>query len=336
MLTKPSGNPVLTADQVPYNVGTHRSCVFNAGVVKDRGEYLMVFRNDFDFIEGTPSFRGTNIGLARSADGLQWTVEPEPILTTEMIRDQWAHLFPARLLPGEIKRVYDPRISVFGEEVIFCLAMDTMHGVVGAIARTSDFKHYECLAITTPDNRNMVLFPEKVAGKFLRLERPFPVYGRGRPEAFEIWASKSADLRYWGDTRLVLGSEEVPYANSKIGPAAPPIRTERGWLCTIHAVEKVEEDLSAWHTGWRKIYHGGLILLDLEDPTKVIGIAKKPLIVPELPYETEGFRGSVIFPCGMILEDDGEVKIYYGSADTCVALATAQLDDLLATIEPIS
>ncbi len=335
MLTKSTSNPVLTADQVPFNAGTHRSCVFNAGVAKSKSEYLMAFRNDFNFIEGTAAFEGSNVGLARSGDGISWTVDPEPIITTEMIREQWAHLFPARLMPAEIQRVYDPRISIFGDETVFCLAMDTRHGVVGAIARTTDFKNYECLSITTPDNRNMVMFADKIDGKYVRLERPFPVYGRGKPEAFEIWCSKSHDLRYWGETRLVLGSEEVPYANSKIGPAAPPIRTDRGWLCTIHAVEKVDHDLNAWHGGWRKIYHGGLILLDLEDPTKVIGIAKKPLIVPDQPYETDGFRGSVIFPCGMILEDDGEVKIYYGSADTCVALATAQLDDLLASIDPL-
>ncbi len=335
MLTKPSYNPVLTADQVPCNTGTHRSCVFNAGVIKAEGEYLMTFRNDFDFIEGTAGFKGTNIGLARSSDGISWRVDPEPILTTEIIQEQWAHRFPARLMPAEIKRVYDPRISIFGEEIVFCLAMDTAHGVVGAIARTTDFKNYECLAITTPDNRNMVMFPEKIDGKYIRLERPFPIYGRGKPEAFEIWCSQSHDLRFWGETRLVLGSEEVPYSNSKIGPAAPPIRTDRGWLCTIHAVEKVTYDLNAWHADWRKIYYGGLILLDLEDPTNVIGLAKTPLLEPDQPYETDGFRGSVIFPCGMILEDDGEVKIYYGAADTCVALATAKLDDLLNSIEPI-
>ncbi|WP_269526331.1 glycoside hydrolase family 130 protein [Coraliomargarita parva] len=327
-------HPILVAEQVPFNADKPKSCVFNAGVAKVNGEYLMVFRNDYQHVQRA-QFSGTNLGLARSPDGIHWTVDPEPILTTEIIREQWADLFPARLMPAEIRRVYDPRISIFDDEIVFCLAMDTNHGVVGAIARTSDWKHYECLSITTPDNRNMVLFPEKVNGQYIRLERPFPIYGRGKPEAFEIWSSRSKDLRYWGDTRLVLGSEEVPYSNCKIGPAAPPIKTDKGWLCTIHAVEKVEADLYAWHDNWKKIYHGGLILLDLEDPSKVIGIAKEPLIRPELPHEVEGFRGSVIFPCGMILEDDGEVKIYYGSADTCVGLATASLDELLDMIEPI-
>lgn len=334
MLTK-HPTPVLAAEQFPFNADKHRPCVFNAGVVKlASGEYLMAFRNDYDCVDGA-KFGGSNLGLARSRDGIDWSADPEPFLTIEMVREQWAEYYPARLMPHELKRVYDPRITQIDGVFIFCFAVDTMHGVRGAVARTTDFKEFELLSCTAPDNRNMVLFPETVDGRYVRLERPFPIYGRGKPEAFEIWSSKSPDLRHWGDTRLVLGSEEVPYANSKIGPAAPPIRTDRGWLTTIHAVEKVDYDLQAWHPDWRKIYHGGLILLDLEDPAKVIGMAGQPLIVPDQPYEIDGFRGSVIFPCGMILEDTGEVKIYYGAADTCVALATAKLDDLLATIEPM-
>ncbi|MEX2607285.1 MAG: glycoside hydrolase family 130 protein [Kiritimatiellia bacterium] len=328
--------PVFTADQFPFNHDKHRACVFNAGVAKKEGEYWMVFRNDYNFIEGTAAFEGSNLGLARSADGLNWVADPEPILTTAMVREQWAHRFPARLMPQEIRRVYDPRITLFDDRgIVLCLALDTAHGVCGVVASTRDFKTYECLSISTPDNRNMVMFPEKIKGRYLRLERPFPIYGRGKPEAFEIWSSSSADLRDWGDTRLVLGSEEVPYSNCKIGPAAPPVLTEKGWLCTLHAVEKVEDPLPAWHEGWHKVYHGGLMLLDLEDPTRVIGLARQPLIRPELPHETHGFRGSVIFPCGMVLEENRDVKIYYGSADTCVGLVTAHLDELLDTIEPI-
>lgn len=327
--------PILTADMVPYNAGRSRPTVFNAGVAKIGDEYLMVFRNDFDRerTPGNSNPRGTLLGLARSHDGVKWTVDPEPVITQEGVREQWKHVFQERFMPHEIKRVYDPRITVVGDEIVLCLAMDTHHGVVGAVAKTKDFKSLEFQSITAPDNRNMVLFPEKVNDQYVRLERPFPVYGRGKPEAFEIWSSKSYDLKYWGDTRLVLGSEEVPYTNCKIGPAAPPIRTEQGWLTTIHATETVDESLPTWQKYWNKKYYGGLIMLDLEDPTKVIGMARQPLLTPELPHELEGFRGSVIFPCGMILEDDGQVKIYYGAADSCVALATAPLDELLATIE---
>ncbi len=331
MVTKCPQNPVLTASVIPYKA----DCVFNAGVAKINSEYVMVFRNDFDYLGGA-QFGGCSLGLARSKNGVQWSVEPEPILTLEQAQIYFAHSHHKRFGPGEITRIYDPRITVIEGCILLCTAMDTRHGVVGAILETKDFQNFELKCITTPDNRNMVLFPERINGHYYRLERPFPIYGRGKQEAFEIWSSSSTDLRYWGDTRLVLGSEEVPYSNCKIGPAAPPIRTEAGWLTTIHSVyNSPDKPLKAWgDQKWTKAYHAGLMLLDLENPQEVIGLAPDPLILPDAPYELDGFRGSVVFPGGMILEDDGEVKIYYGAADTCVALATAYVSDLLALCHP--
>jgi beta-1,4-mannooligosaccharide/beta-1,4-mannosyl-N-acetylglucosamine phosphorylase len=184
----------------------------------------------------------------------------------------------------------------------------------------------------------MVLFPERVGGRFARLERPFPIYGRSESEAFDIWYSDSPDCRDWGNTRLVLGSEQVPFCNSKIGPAAPPIRTERGWLTLFHAVDKDENRVfESWHGRWIKRYTAGIMLLDLADPARVVGLARRPVMVPEpaYAYEMQGFRGGVIFPCGLIAEPDGSVKIYYGAADTVVALATARLEDLVDLCEPL-
>ncbi|MBK1859397.1 glycoside hydrolase family 130 protein [Cerasicoccus arenae] len=332
MIKKSPQNPILTADQVPYKA----DCVFNAGVAKINGEYIMVFRNDYDYISGA-AFGGCNLGLARSKDGIAWEVEKEPILNAEQAREWFADSHDERFGLGEIRRVYDPRITVIDGQSYLCAAMDTRHGILGVILKTDDFRSFELLSLTSPDNRNMVLFPEKIQGKYYRLERPFPVYGRGKAEAFEIWSSASPDLRYWGDTRLLLGSEEVPYINCKIGPAAPPIRTPKGWLTTIHAVNKDESQLlKAWgDQKWTKSYYAGLMLLDLENPQKVIGLSDQPLLIPDAPYEADGFRGSVIFPGGMILEDDGEVKIYYGAADTCVALATAHVDELIALCKPL-
>ena len=124
----------------------------------------------------------------------------------------------------------------------------------------------------------------------------------------------------------------VSYANDKIGPAAPPVKTKYGWLTIFHAVDKIEgREQYEWQLNWNKRYTAGIMLLDLEDPSKVIGMCKKPLIAPELPHEVEyGFRQNVIFPGGMILEDDETVKIYYGASDTVECLATASLSDLIA------
>lgn len=309
------GEPVLSAKDMPYAA----DCIFNAGAVKYRGKYVMAFRNDYDY-NGRGGFNHCFIGLAYSNDGIQWEVDKEPFLTVADMQDP------------DVTRVYDPRLTIIDDCCYLCFAVDTKHGVRGGIAVTEDLKSIEVLSLTAPDNRNMVLFPEKIGGKFVRLERPFPVYSRGGIDRFDIWISFSPDLRYWGDTRLLLGVEDVVYANDKIGPGAPPIKTDAGWLTTFHAVDiDRSRGKNGWEDKWQKRYCAGIMLLDLEDPTKVIGLYDKPLLAPETHYETvEGYRTNVIFPGGMILEDNNQVKIYYGASDTVECLATADLDDLVA------
>lgn len=304
--------PVLTYKDIPYNA----ALIFNAGVAKVDGKYVMLFRNDYGDFENQ-ILKGTNLGVARSDDGIHWVADPEPALAMK---------------DDEVLRIYDPRLTVIDGKMHICFAQDTMHGLRGGIATTDDFKSMTIHSLSAPDNRNMVLFPEKIDGMYVRLERPMPIYSRDRnKDTFDIWCSRSPDLRYWGDTELVLGVEHVPFANDKIGPAAPPVKTERGWLTTFHAVE-IDESRGkhGWEDKWTKMYYAGIMLLDLENPSKVIGYSKEPLITPELPHETDfGFRTDVIFPGGMILEDNGEVKIYYGAADTVECLATADVNDLI-------
>jgi len=327
-----SRNPVLASSQVPFP----STLTFNAGVVRFEGRYVMVFRNDYGR-EGDPKFDGTNIGLAISNDGLAWEVAPQPLFTQAGIQAVFQQLLGHRYTPNFVRRIYDPRLTIIEGRAYMCFAIDTAHGVCGGVATTEDFKSFEWLSVSAPDNRNMVLFPRRIRGNYCRLERPFPVYMRDNPESFPIWSAESPDLLFWGRHRPVLGADEVPYANSKIGPAAPPIETSRGWLVSIHAVHKnPAKRLLGWEPqGWFKTYYAGLMLLDLEDPAKVIGLMREPLLIPEATYETIGFRGSVVFPCGMILEDSGEVKLYYGAADTVVALATAHVDDLVTLCVPL-
>ena len=320
-MNRQPSNPILSAKDIPYPA----SLVFNAGVCKWQGEYVMLFRNDYgsteeQWVAAQPTGRypgfSTNIGIARSRDGVHWVAGPKPVFA---LRDD------------EILRVYDPRLSVVEGRPVLCFAMDTRHGLRGGVATTDDFERFDILSLSAPDNRNMALFPERIGGRYVRLERPMPVYSRyGGPEQFDIWLSESPDLRFWGDTRLVLGAERVPFSNSKIGPAAPPVRTPKGWLSTFHAVRRSEGNLPSWEREWHKEYLAGLMLLDLDDPSKVIGLSRQPLLAPEAPYETHGFRGHVIFPGGMLLEPGGEVKIFYGAADSVECLATAHVDDLLA------
>ncbi|UQZ83082.1 Beta-1,4-mannooligosaccharide phosphorylase [Paenibacillus konkukensis] len=307
-------NPLLTPKDVPYGP----AMVFNAGVAKYEGKYVMVFRNDYGDAEAeTIEPAGTtNLGLAWSDDGVHWDVQASPVWS-------WND--------EEVVRVYDPRLTVIGGRCYMCFAVDTKHGVRGGIAVTDDFRRFEVLSMSVPDNRNMVLFPERIGGKYVRLERPFPVYGRGGVDRFDTWLSDSPDLRYWGGSKLVLGVEDVPFANDKVGPGAPPVKTAKGWLTTFHAVDiDRSRGKNGWEPSWKKRYSAGIMLLDLDDPSRIAGMSKSPLLAPEAAYETSGgFRNDVIFPGGMILEPSGEVKIYYGAADTVECLATADVDDLL-------
>ena len=320
------GAPILTRNDVPYDA----VLVFNAGVAKFAGQYVMVFRDDYDYlgenagIMGGAKFRGTHLGLATSADGLHWQVRSQPIWPAETLHDP------------EIMRIYDPRLTVLEGRCYLCFAMDTRHGLRGGVAVTDDLEHFEILSLSVPDNRNMVLFPERIGGRYVRLERPFPVYSRDHIDRFDTWISFSPDLRYWGDSRLLFTVEDIPFANDKVGPGAPPVRTPKGWLTLFHAVQiDPGRGKNGWEAQWRKCYCAGVMLLDLNDPTKVIGYSRQPLIAPETRWEAdEGFRTNVIFPGGMILEPDGEVKIYYGASDTVECLATAHVDDLLALCQP--
>lgn len=308
------GAPILSQKDIPYEA----ECIFNAGVAKYQGKYIMAFRNDSSYQGGT-TFGKCVIGLADSDDGIHWNVRKDPFLTVEKMNDP------------EITKVYDPRLTVIDGRCYLCFAVDTKHGLRGGIAVTDDFEKIDVISMTVPDNRNMVLFPEKIGGMYVRLERPFPVYSRGGVDRFDTWLSKSPDMRYWGDSKLVMGVEDVPFANDKIGPGAPPIKTDKGWLTLFHAVDiDRSRGKNGWEDRWQKRYCAGIMLLDLEDPSKIVGMCKEPLLAPETVYETEeGFRTNVIFPGGLIAEDDGSVKIYYGASDTVECLATASIDDLI-------
>ncbi|MBN8216576.1 MAG: glycoside hydrolase family 130 protein [Spirochaetes bacterium] len=324
VMVRHAKNPLLTPKDIPFPSDN----VYNVGVIKYQGKYVMIFRNDFergekemdDFYSGrSPKHPAARIclGLATSADGVAWAIEPKPVFQLET---------------DEIERAYDPRLTVVDGKVVMCFATDTKHGLRAGIAVTEDFHHFDVKHFTVPDNRNMVLFPERIGGLYVRLERPFPVYSRGGKDRFDLWASRSPDLEFWGRSDLVLAVEDVPFSNDKIGPAAPPVKTARGWLTSFHAVDRDDtRGKNGWEPKWTKRYTAGIMLLDLQNPSKVVGMCKEPLLVPEAPYEVAGgMRNNVIFPGGMILEPTGEVKLYYGAADTVTCLATAHVDDLLS------
>ena len=290
--------PILTKDDIPYEA----QLVFNAGVQKINGKYVMVYRNDYGSTReefANKKLHGIAVGIAISDNGIDnWKVREMPfinyswkggVIKNELGKDDGVK---------DIMRLYDPRLMIIEGQLYLCLAMDTQHGLRGCIAKFhDDLETYEIISASVPDNRNMVLFPEKIGGYYVRLERPMPIYSRGK-DRFDIWLSKSPDLKFWGESEFVLGVEHVPFANDKIGPAAPPIKTKHGWLTTFHAVDIADgRGQDEWCTYWSKRYTAGIMLLDLENPAKVIGMCKTPLIAPDMPYETDtGYRQNVTSP----------------------------------------
>ncbi len=311
------GNPVLKGEDMPYP--THM--VYNAGVVKWKGQYVMMFRQIY-WTERYKTY-DARLGMAYSKDGIHWEVDKD-----------------ARFHPKGITKPEDPRLTVLDGRIYVTFCDNTPYGLRGAIAVTDDLVNWELLYDSAPDNRNMVIFPERVNGKICRLERPFPVYGRREKEAFDIWFSDSPDGRYWGNTQRVLGYESVPFCTDKIGAAGQPIKTKKGWVTLFHAThEDPTTLLPTWRNeDWHKVYCAGIMMLDLNEPWKVVGLSKEPFMIPTAPYdyETRGYRSVTIFPTATVLEDDGKtVRIYYGACDTVMALATAKLDDMIALCKPV-
>jgi beta-1,4-mannooligosaccharide/beta-1,4-mannosyl-N-acetylglucosamine phosphorylase len=211
-------------------------------------------------------------------------------------------------------------------------------GVYLCIARSKDLHHWERIYKSEPDNRNAVIFPRKIGGLYARLDRPFR-RGYRAEHGYDIWISYSPDMEFWGRHKLVLSHYDVDWGHHKIGPSAPPVWTAEGWLTLFHGAE-VDPGGEGW-LPWineegpypGKVYRTGVMLLDLNDPSKIIARREEPLMSAVAPYEMDPcYRPNTVFPCGMIEEESGGLKIYYGASDRHVALATVHKDDLLGWV----
>jgi len=315
VITKYSGNPIITFKDVPWKC----TGAYNPGAVKTPdGRYaLMCLAAEYTDpnedqvnilgVEPAEKARGT-ILLAFSDDGIHFDIRPEPVIT------------PA---DDEDDSVYDPRLCVIDGEYWVIYATSTERGIMNGIARSDDLVTWRRVHRTLPDNRNGLLFPERIGGLYARLDRPFGHIFRGK--GFDMWTGFSPDGEFWGRHSLILRAEDVPWGHVKVGPSTPPLRMDEGWLVLFHGVEKGEQD----RFGWQFKYRTGVMMLDLEDPTKVIGRCEDPIMEPTEEYESLGYRGNVVFPGALVPEDDGTAKIYYGAADQSVCLATCRLQDLI-------
>ncbi len=289
-------NPILTKDDVPYPVAT----VHNAGVVKFNDRYIMIFRSHI--------LNGRSIlGKAESDNGFNFKVDKEPFMipATEGIFKEY-----------EEYGVEDPRIIFLDGEYLITYSAYSRHGVRVGLAKTKDFKTVERISlITEADYRNVVIFPEKFNGLYARLDRP-----HSDISPWSVWISYSPDLKYWGDSKLIMKPLQYHWDEMKIGPGAPPIKTSRGWLSIYHGVFPTMDGC---------VYRLGVALHNSEDPSQIIAVGDEWILQPEEEYEITGYVHNVVFTCGAVPEEDGSVKIYWGGADKVMCVGTANIEELV-------
>jgi len=241
----------------------------------------------------------SHIRLARSKDGIHFTVDDKPFIYPTSAAEKYG--------------VEDARITFIEGKYYINYSAVSVDSWATALAGTQDFVNLDKKGlIFHPENKDVAIFPEKVKGKYIALHRPNNS-GFGRAS---IWYAESPDLLHWGNYKCIVRPRDIAGESQKIGGGAPPLKTEQGWLIIYHG------------KGDDSLYSLYCLLLDLEEPAKVIKRAANPLLVPTEPYEKEGFFGNVVFSNGLV-EKDGKVYIYYGAADETSCLAITDVETLL-------
>lgn len=289
------GNPILTLEGLPFPCNT----VFNAAATKFEDQYILLVR--VENLIGRSVF-----ALASSTDGYNFTVEPNYVMTPSNVEPFKTY---------EALGIEDPRITLLDGVYYIMYTAYSPHGARLALAKTSDFKTYERIAIISqPNNKNGVLFPRKINGRYARLDRPFSgTYGA-------MWLSYSDDLTAWYDSEVVMTPRPGYWDSDRIGAGVPPIELDYAWLEIYHGVK---------NTSFGPIYRMGAVLLDLENPGTIIARSSVPILSPRELYERVGDVGNVVFACGAVPEENGNLKLYYGAADTYICVGTAKITDIV-------
>jgi predicted GH43/DUF377 family glycosyl hydrolase len=296
-------NPILSAADWPYPAHT----VFNAGATTLANGTTLLFCRVEDR-------RGhSHLCAARSKNGVDgWVIDEEPTLRSDPVG-----------YPEELWGIEDPRITFVEELGKYAIAY-TAFGKVGpgvALALTEDFRTFErCGLVMQPDDKDAALLPFRIDGNFALIHRPM------HDAAAHIWISFSPDLRNWGGHKLMLQARKGAWWDAnKVGLSPPLIETPKGWLMIYHGVR---------HTAAGALYRLGLALFALDKPDICLARGDSWVFGPEAAYEINGDVGNVAFPCGYTLGADGDtINLYYGAADTSIALATGSIRQLLHWLE---
>lgn len=310
-------NPIITVKDFPIP----SNAVFNCGQTMYNGQTILLIAAFYKDRNEKGSLTG--IHVARSNDGIHFEIEKEPFCD----KRDWAGQCSLNVDCW----VIDPRITKIGDTYYIVRPAQIANvGPAAVLEKTKDFKtceFIECIAL--PANRVPCIFPEKIGDYYVRLDRPYNIHGKEDPKYIPdtdplragIWISYSPDLIFWGMHRPLVYPDSIPnYANWKMGPT-PPIKTKDGWLEIIHGVIKENGEFC---------YSIGAMLLDLNDPKKIIGVLENCILTPTEPYETQGRVKNVVFPCGAIADEENDkLRIYYGACDECIGLAEGSLSELL-------
>jgi beta-1,2-mannobiose phosphorylase / 1,2-beta-oligomannan phosphorylase len=242
---------------------------------------------------------------ARSKDGLHFEVEPQPVFEAQHALEAFG--------------VEDPRITQLGDTFWVNYTAVSSAGVATGLASSRDLRHFERHGIIfSPPNRDVTIFPEQIRGRYWALHRPMPEE-IGSPA---IWIASSPDLRAWGEHRLVASARPGMWDDLKVGGGAVPLRVQvRGrpaWLAVYHGVRASP-----------LTYSLGALLLDYDDPGRVLGRSREPILFPEAPYELKGFFANVVFTCGLVADGDS-LRVYYGASDGVTCVADLSLEAILA------
>jgi predicted GH43/DUF377 family glycosyl hydrolase len=233
----------------------------------------------------------------------------------------------AFLPQGELEEygVEDPRITHLNGRFHITYVAVSRHGPATALATTADFQTFERHGIVfCPENKDVVLFPEKIGGRFMALHRPVCASPFTRPE---MWTAKSTDLIHWGDHRP-LALPDAEWQSGRVGAGPPPIRVPGGWLALHHGNRRPT------NPGEVGVYSAGAVLLDENDPNRVLRWTAEPFLKPEADFEMNGFVPNVVFPTGLI-QDGERLLVYYGAADECTAVAEFELREIFASMRSV-
>lgn len=346
MIQRIEKNPLITKEQVvPSREGYEVVGVFNAGTAFYKGEIILLariaerpkapnsmiipcvtfdsngkdyvlreFNRDDEMINfSDPRIINTNdqkyltsishFRLARSCDGINFVIDKKPMIT------------PCN--EYEAFGIEDPRITKLNNKFYITYSSASECGIVTCLISTYDFAHFERKGIIfPPDNKDVVIFPNKINDKYYALHRPSSSsFGK-----LDLWIAESSNLSEWGNHKRIASVRPGLWDGERIGAGAVPILTEKGWMVIYHGADE------------KSRYCLGVLLLDKEQPWKVLARGTQPIFSPEVSYEMNGFLGNVVFSCGAV-QVKNSVLVYYGAADESIACFSMNLNDAFAVLK---